>query len=923
MGAQGPPPLTELPLAQCQPLLGAADFHCYANSNGWVLAKTRRHAEIAAADVARLNADFIRYFATPAPRFAVVSDTNLVTADGVARLRALGAQGVLPWPVNPLFERLGVMNHELGHLYYLVAFPRGRKASWMREVAAILMERPASIRARYRKLAWILHSPHREEMLIPLPTLFTMPNPGHPATSPDDTTLGTQGGIEISGSLSDDTTTDSSSTARADTTSDTTHDRFVPPPDGRYPPGTVFYEECRSLIDFLIERSGDSTIFRAITDRAGKGTQMERWLEQEGVRHHLPSSIAALDLAWRDWMAQHVDARAGLPVSPATGSHVTSLQAMTQGNPTSGPLSQLFGIMQNGSAPPDAPAHDTTHGLLTPGLLHRLAEFWTVLLHEPDSIRAAGRQTYHEQLDLTIPAIGGRSWQVPPMSVVDMVALAQHFPSVATALEHVHLTPAEWTADRRALFTAVLTDQLAQAMGYPPSPIPASLGTSDIIWQNVAFLRAHPSDLAEVRASGMRIPPLPHGIIVTEDTVRLSTATPLASFTVTNHVSKVTDLWLALDCGARSDSAEHDDLLAAAWRHRSSCAVPWLSGFPQHVQLAPDERRTFTVEVHPPSTLPAGHYVARMVWAAVMEDGEELIRHWDFGITYDRASQVHVASPPVAVRAVPVRVTPATLVLGDSALTATLTLRNPAATPAEVWLAVDCPWFRTNLGGLNSSQFESAWHARIPNIALWLGGYPQHLILLPHERRTITFTMSPPIVFGNPPGNYYARVVYAQAPRPAGTVAWAPGDTLLHGAVPLIYHHGASLPLTLQPPKYQEHTDGTAEACVLVRQPGLGTVIRLHAEVDDSHGRPVPVRSARRGTTSGWMLDSTVVVWEVVHHNPEDLDHDADPKSPEPVCFVVPLLEPSGVQLTVTVTPLEDTAKHAEVRAIVALRRHS
>lgn len=296
------PPLTRLPAAQCQSVSGTAAFDCYANANGWVLAKTPAHAGLAAADVAKLDADFARYFARPAPRFAVVTDTNAVTTAAVLRLRAWGAQGAIPWPIDPEFERLGVMNHELGHLYFLVAFPGRHAAAWLKEVAAILMERPASIRSRYRKLAWILQSPHRDEMLIPLATLFTIQNPGHPGGNADDATMGVQRGIEISGTLPAGDPTHAH---------DSTPAPFVPPATGVYSAGTVFYEECGSLIDFLITQSGDSTIFRVITDQAGRGTRMDAWLARQGARYHLPSSVAGLDQAWRQWMAQQVHVRAG------------------------------------------------------------------------------------------------------------------------------------------------------------------------------------------------------------------------------------------------------------------------------------------------------------------------------------------------------------------------------------------------------------------------------------------------------------------------------------------------------------------------------------------------------------------------------------------------------------------------------------
>lgn len=304
--------LTELPAIQCQTLIGTDGFHCYENSAGWILAKTRAHAESTAADIATLNADFQRYFVRPAPRFAAVTDTDLVSKAMMARLRALGADGAIPWPVDPRFERLGVMNHELGHIYYNTTFA-GPGAPWMREATAILMERVASTRSRYCTLADILRSPERDHLLIPLATLFSMPHPGH-ADTKNDQTLGVQGGIQITGSFGP---SPAKSPANSAAGGATPPPACVPDPPGRhYSVSTVFYEEDRSVIDFLIAQSQDSSIFRAITDDAGKGTRMDDWLRRDGARYHLPSSVEGLDRAWRSWLVLNVEARTGHGTPP-------------------------------------------------------------------------------------------------------------------------------------------------------------------------------------------------------------------------------------------------------------------------------------------------------------------------------------------------------------------------------------------------------------------------------------------------------------------------------------------------------------------------------------------------------------------------------------------------------------------------------
>ena len=564
---------------------------------------------------------------------------------------------------------------------------------------------------------------------------------------------------------------------------------------------------------------------------------------------------------------------------------------------------------------------------LTVDVLRRMATFWTTFLRLPDSIRTARRTKYQKPLLCVIEVTGDHDRSLLLPAVVDMVELARQFPSVVTALRQVQLTPQQWEQYRYLLFTAMLTDQVASAMGHTGQAI-ISADSARLVWQNVAFLRAHQANLDTVRASGMWFPKLPAWIYVRADTVRLNDTILAATFTLTNTFPIATDVWLAMDCGASSDSAEHDDLLAGAWRNRSSCAVPWLGGYPQHIQLAPNERRTLPIVVHSYPTLPDGRYTARMVWVAVKDDHNQDIIHYEFTITYNKGREHPRRSrmqwqPVLTGRRnhAHLQATPAVLVMDDHTPTATVMFTNPAVTATEVWVALDCPWFRNNVSSADllpfrSSQFESGWHARLPNVTLWLSGYPQYFVLAPHERRTITLTMSPPIVFGDPAGSYYARVVYVQSPV---LTAMPAGDTVYmtpHGAIPVVYHHRvARLRLTLSQLHRVQQPDGTSQACVTVQQPGIGVVAVLHAEVDDARGNPLRSRASPRSNPAAWALDSTVSVWEVVHHNPEDIDKDADPKSPAPVCFALPSVPPGHYQLVVTAATLEDMAKQQVARA--------
>jgi hypothetical protein len=422
-----------------------------------------------------------------------------------------------------------------------------------------------------------------------------------------------------------------------------------------------------------------------------------------------------------------------------------------------------------------------------------------------------------------------------------------------------------------------------------------------------------------------------------------SDAKPTVLVTMHNSGAKPLNIWFNQACGASQDSAEHGDPIADAWHNQSSCAAPWLSGYPQHVVLAPKERRTVSMRMTPPPTLPDGHYTARLIWAmyVVMTYNGQTVDgsgHDEFSVTYDkgpkpprRARMQWRATLPAGRAVSLVGHTPAVLVLeDDSTPTTTFTLHNPGATPTEVWLAVDCPWFRVNFVPYPTShQYESAWHGRIPSAAFWLSGYPQHLVLAPHERRTISIQAFPQLIAGpQPAGSYYAQLTYVQSPVLAVT---AEGDTTYstpRGVINVVYHKydkegKPPSPLTLSQLQRTSHPDGTSRACVTVQQPGLGVVAVLHAEVDDAHGhrvRPRPLTgSAGGGQPPAWGIDTTVAVWEVVHHNPLDADADDAPKASDPVCFALPGFAPGHYQLVVSAVALEDIAKHHPVRATLPL----
>lgn len=427
---------------------------------------------------------------------------------------------------------------------------------------------------------------------------------------------------------------------------------------------------------------------------------------------------------------------------------------------------------------------------------------------------------------------------------------------------------------------------------------------------------------------------------VQPESLALSDANPTGVVTLMNTSEESEGFWLAPACVMVFDTATavQASPFAAVWHNQTTCAAPWLDGYPQHVQLAPHERRTITVRMTPPPTVPDGPYKTRLIWAAELPQGppphDGLSGHDEVRIRYTkgptplRPAHTHWSATLPAGYAIgqtsrhlQIQFTPAVLLFADSSRGAVMTLYNPAATPTDVWLAVECPWFRVNYRQYPySHQFESAWHGRMPSAAFWLSGYPQHLVLAPHERRTISleaFNFSPWL----PAGDYYARLIYVQSPLLAVSPT---GDTTfrtLEGGVNVVYQHGTPPQLTLR----ELHTtpangSGPAQACVTVQQPGLGLVAVLHSEL---YAKLAAVRSRSEGRPV-WEQDTTVAIWVVPHHNPMDIKTDdwwdlwapgGKPPTPMPVCLALLRLAAGHYRLVIRGYALEDTAKHHPVQA--------
>ena len=415
----------------------------------------------------------------------------------------------------------------------------------------------------------------------------------------------------------------------------------------------------------------------------------------------------------------------------------------------------------------------------------------------------------------------------------------------------------------------------------------------------------------------------------TPDSLTLSDAQSRIGLTLTNAPDAAREVWLSPECTeqAADTTQTEDKLYLAAWHNTYPCVAPWLAGYPQHLVLAPGERRTLPIRVFPPRTLPDGDYTARLIinygMFTVTSKGDTLNdvgyggAHMILPVTYakgpypPRHAQSKWQGALRQRRVAPgLQVTPAVLVLDDRRRSTRVTLHNLQATSAEVWLMLDCPWFHVTFDSAlvnRTSQYEQGWDNRIPTAVFWLNGYPQHLVLAPHEQRVVTVRISPYMRL--PAGSYYARFVYVQSPVSAVTASAETTFVVPMGSMNVVYHRGTVLlrPVLTQL-QVQRHQDGTRRGCVTIHQPGLGLVAVLHAEVEDAQDR------RRR-----WSLDTTVTVLEVAHHTPLDDNVDGTPVSPSPVCVVLPAFASGRYRLRVSAYALEDIAHKYPVQAAVPL----
>jgi hypothetical protein len=188
---------------------------------------------------------------------------------------------------------LGLLRHELGHVWFVAAFWPARSSSsapadghyggpaadWLDESAAILLEsEEATAHRRSGLREWLAANPGR---MRPLDELFTMTHPllEDAAVAAAQADAGAEGSAIVRVELGP-----------------TEHDDDCP-----------FYEQCRSLADYLLATAG-KRVFASIAAGAARGEDMARWLAAEGPSLGLPATNASLQAAWLAWLEQQPSA---------------------------------------------------------------------------------------------------------------------------------------------------------------------------------------------------------------------------------------------------------------------------------------------------------------------------------------------------------------------------------------------------------------------------------------------------------------------------------------------------------------------------------------------------------------------------------------------------------------------------------------
>ncbi|MEY2883972.1 MAG: hypothetical protein RL490_1696 [Pseudomonadota bacterium] len=324
------------------------DLACVESARGVALAgdaaRARQLLDLAEAGASRFKTNFGR----EPLRFAVAEGrTAVISREAIGALRAAGFKVVLPWLSETVFRaqlessirravtaqlagqppavleatvqaalkqqdaagrrsgvELAAVPHELGHDWfragYWPAAPLterkhygGPSPDWLDEMAAVLMEAPVRFDERLKQFADRYASYRKDpqnadentRLLLDLPHYFSET---HPALASVSRLLETRSAAEKQSSV-----------------------RVITGDEAqRIADGSLrFYLQAAMVSRYLIDRTGDPTVFNRIAMAFVRGETIDQWLANAEPKGRLPRDVAAMQADWLGWLEKRLPAQ--------------------------------------------------------------------------------------------------------------------------------------------------------------------------------------------------------------------------------------------------------------------------------------------------------------------------------------------------------------------------------------------------------------------------------------------------------------------------------------------------------------------------------------------------------------------------------------------------------------------------------------
>lgn len=249
--------------------------------------------------------------------------------DGMVELaveQALAQLGPRRRGIAGLIAQARPLTHELGHFWFgrlvwgdaWMAPEAARPAAvdgiahrygspspdWLDEVGAILMETGELTQSRFDQLTTMLAGERRS--IRPLSELFTMT---HPAMG-NQAVMRALRGAQAVAPVEEPQRLEPAAPPRRMAGGVRVMPVTVLPGDADAAglrDAAAFYAQCRSVAEFMIERSANPRLFARIARDLKDNPSMDDWLRDHGAAHSLPATVDDLDREWLKWaIARHL-----------------------------------------------------------------------------------------------------------------------------------------------------------------------------------------------------------------------------------------------------------------------------------------------------------------------------------------------------------------------------------------------------------------------------------------------------------------------------------------------------------------------------------------------------------------------------------------------------------------------------------------